>query len=332
MTIFSLPLLLSFLYTTSVYASINFLILGDWGGKDTPPYTTIGQTQTAAGMGKIADQLKSQFVLAIGDNYYYSGIESDVSSSRFQSTWEDVYTAPSLQTNWYVISGNHDYGGNVTAQIEYSKVNPRWVYPAIYHDHSFADEAEGFTLDVILIDTVDLSGSNGIMDENHPQYFDKLLSVPKSKAAAQWDWIESKLAASTADYLIVAGHYPIYSVCEHGNTENLYENLYPSLKKYGAHYLAGHDHCMEHVDDGSGVQHILSGMGHECCYASSKKQGVPEGAAKWYMARDTMTLGTTGGFASATATAKSLSFTFYDQNGSVLYTTPAISPRAKLMK
>ena len=40
--------------------------------------------------------------------------------------------------------------------------------------------------------------------------------TPQAKADAQMQWIEQTLANSTADYLVVAGHYPIYSVCEHG--------------------------------------------------------------------------------------------------------------------
>ncbi len=34
--------------------------------------------------------------------------------------------------------------------------------------------------------------------------------------AAQQVFIEGALAASTADYLLLVGHYPIYSVCTHG--------------------------------------------------------------------------------------------------------------------
>lgn len=58
-------------------------------------------------------------------------------------------------------------------------------------------------------------------------------------------WIETVLAGSTADYLIVAGHFPVYSVCQHGNTQNLVDNLKPLLVRYGVQsYLSGHDHCM----------------------------------------------------------------------------------------
>lgn len=47
-----------------------------------------------------------------------------------------------------------------------------------------------------------------------------------------------------------------YSVCDHGNTQNLIDLLKPLLETYGAHYLSGHDHCMSSVTQ-SGVQYMV---------------------------------------------------------------------------
>ena len=33
--------------------------------------------------------------------------------------------------------------------------------------------------------------------------------MPRSFGETQWDWLEAQLKASTADYLIVGGHYPV---------------------------------------------------------------------------------------------------------------------------
>ena len=51
-------------------------------------------------------------------------------------------------------------------------------------------------------------------------------------ADAQLEWLERTLAASTAQYLVVAGHYPIYSICEHGPTPDLVERVKPLLEQY----------------------------------------------------------------------------------------------------
>lgn len=65
---------------------------------------------------------------------------------------------------------------------------------------------------------------------------------------------------SVGRLLVVLGHYPVYSVCSHGSTLALIELVLPMLNKYNVTgYLSGHDHCEEHIDDGTGVQHILTG-------------------------------------------------------------------------
>lgn len=80
---------------------------GDWGGNDPVPGYTPEQMATSVGMNKIASELGSEFVVALGDNFYEAGISTDENSERFQQTWEDVYTGKFLQTPWYVTAGNH---------------------------------------------------------------------------------------------------------------------------------------------------------------------------------------------------------------------------------
>lgn len=79
--------------------------------------------------------------------------------------------------------------------------------------------------------------------------------------ASQLQWLEQVLASSTADWLVVAGHYPVYSAGEHGNTAELLTDVLPLLKKYDVDaYICGHDHTMQHLQD-SGVHFFLSGAG-----------------------------------------------------------------------
>jgi hypothetical protein len=69
---------------------------------------------------------------------------------------------------------------------------------------------------------------------------------PKDPPAAetQWTWLAEAMENSTAEYLWVGGHYPVWSACSHGPTGGLVNKLKPMLEKYGAHYMCGHDHCM----------------------------------------------------------------------------------------
>jgi tartrate-resistant acid phosphatase type 5 len=54
--------------------SISFLVMGDWGGQPTAPYTTPAEVATAKSMGVIAEKVNAQFVLALGDNFYDAGL------------------------------------------------------------------------------------------------------------------------------------------------------------------------------------------------------------------------------------------------------------------
>lgn len=177
---------------------------------------------------------------------------------------------------FYAIAGNHDHLGNVTAQIEYSKLSKRWVYPDWYYsfEKSFEDGGENVTMQFIMIDTVLLD----VVEENKCVMLDhfrnkrlflthggscrygKLSDAPGTplpkdapSKKEQLTWLESEMSRSTADYLWVAGHYPVWSGCEHGNTLELHVDLKPLLEKYHATgYMSGHDHCEEYIDDGTG--------------------------------------------------------------------------------
>ena len=49
-------------------------------------------------------------------------------------------------------------------------------------------------------------------------------------------------------WLLVAGHYPVYSAGEHGDTDELIEYLLPLLVEFKVDaYLCGHDHISEHL-------------------------------------------------------------------------------------
>jgi len=309
--------------------SLNFLVVGDWGGKDSSPYYTGGQLASVAGMEKIAQKINSEFVIALGDNFYSNGVRNE-NDNRFDTSFDSVYTPVSLRTNWYVIAGNHDHSGNVTAQIEYSSHNSRWKFPDFYHSHSHTT-SDGTTVDIILIDTVILA-SLSTVQKDQPGYFDPLVEVPRAYGNTQWTWIEDQLKNSKANYILVGGHYPVYSVCKHGPTATLVTNLKPLLEKYNAHYMAGHDHCMEHIQEtGSKINYYVVGMGEECCYDDINLPRVPTGSVQWYVAANNALPGTTAGFSSVTATAKSLQMTFYDQAGKVLYVAPAVSPRTQIL-
>lgn len=126
---------------------------------------------------------------------------------------------------------------DVSPQIAYSNRSRTWHFPAHYYTFTEdvgTDPASGKhrVAQFVMIDTVLLSvGVDGILS-----------SEEQGRSEAHWAWLASTLAASTADYLVVAGHYPVWSVCSHGPTPLLVQRLRPLLAASKASaYFYGHD-------------------------------------------------------------------------------------------
>jgi hypothetical protein len=280
-------------------------------------------------MAKVAHALDSKFVVALGDNFYGSGIHGNAHNPRFRETFEDVYTDKALQTPWYIIAGNHDHLGNVTAQIEYTQWSARWRYPEAYYSWTQTLPGTTTTLQIILIDTVVLFGSD---HDSHGWWVGANGPADPYKATQQWQWLQHQLATSTADYLWVGGHYPVWSACAHGPTQRLVDDLRPLLEKYHVTgYMSGHDHCQEFLDEGRGPRYVLTGAGDNCCYTLSNQDQVPEGSLKWYQAAENRNQ-TIGGFASFTVTSRHMTVTFHDQDGRPMYSSVEMPPRSKVQK
>ena len=84
--------------------SLNFLVVGDWGGQPRYPYYTPAEKEIAAVMGDKATEIGSKFTWALGDNFYDTGV-TDVYDKRFQETYEvlfsiEVYTLSVGWQNW----------------------------------------------------------------------------------------------------------------------------------------------------------------------------------------------------------------------------------------
>ena len=295
--------------------SFSFLVMGDWGGQGSSPYTTKQEVATAAGMGKVAEAKHASFALALGDNFYTFGVDS-VNSSRFKTTFEDVFSADSLSSangfRFHVLAGNHDHYGNVDAQVAYSSVSQRWVFPSLYYTFTVG------SVQFVMIDTVLLSGVT------HDEISAPLPGPPSKVAAdAQLKWIEETLKESTSPYLIVAGHYPVHSICEHGPTAELINDVAPLLEKYKATaWMNGHDHCAEHIDVGDGVQFHTVGSAHVNDPSTAHASTIKPDQLKFHVGTKA-----NGGFASVDVTDQGLTIVHHDGDGNILYTAPAIPPR-----
>eukprot|EP00051_Salpingoeca_urceolata_P033091 m.18904 g.18904 ORF g.18904 m.18904 type:complete len:324 (+) comp5814_c0_seq1:76-1047(+) len=306
--------------TAASDASLNFLVIGDWGGSGTYPYTTAGELATSKAMNEIAPKVNSSFILALGDNFYSEGVKSEY-DTRFKYTFENVFYQESLQTPWYVLAGNHDHYGNVTAQIAYAKHSKRWNFDSEYYTFTknipTADGSNSnATIQFVFVDTVLLAGGTDHVTG-------ELLEVEDQTVAdTQWQWIEDTLKASTADYLVVAGHYPVWSICEHGPTSALVQRLKPLLEQYNANtYFCGHDHCAEHIVDGNVNYHVI-GAAHFCDHSTAHKNAVPKDSLKFHWAEGQ------GAFAHVQVNTKEMVITHYSDEPKALYSA-TMHPRTK---
>jgi tartrate-resistant acid phosphatase type 5 len=310
--------------TASSQESLSFLVLGDWGGDDNTSPTTAGETCTASGMGKVAKDLNAQFVLALGDNFYDSGITAS-NTNRFNSTFESVFTSKSLDIDWWVVAGNHDHRGTVQKQIDYSKQSSRWKFPS--ESYTFSKTfSSGKVADFVMFDSVVIAGMS-YHDETTDTFVEAVGPVNETAASTTWAWLEEQLAASKAEYLFVAAHYPVWSACSHGPTKSLVSQLRPLLRKYDVTaYLSGHDHCLEHLVDEYST-YVLSGAGAQAWYKLDQKDALPSGVSlPWHLARDNAGH-LKGGFASISLSDQAATIKYFGDDGNLLYTADQISPR-----
>ena len=230
--------------------ALSFLAMGDWGmGGERR------QRDVAQQMGRVADTMGAQFVLVLGDNFYPNGVQS-VQDPQWKSSFEDVYTAFSLNVDWYVALGNHDYRGRPQAQLEYSNVSRRWRLPSRYYRVT-RTIAPGVTADFLIIDTTPFMAEY----RKDPGKY----ALAGTDTAAQRRWIGKTLAASTAKWKFIVGHHNVYSGGKRTSEPDMERLLVPLMKKYGvAAYICGHEHHLEHiVPDGTALNFFISGGGAE---------------------------------------------------------------------
>jgi acid phosphatase len=275
-------------------AALDFLVVGDWGRNGASH-----QRDVATQMGHAADSLGSRFVISVGDNFYEDGVQS-TADAQWHSSFEDIYSAHSLQVPWYVALGNHDYRGVPQAQVDYTASSSRWRMPNRYY--KVAGSSIGAPhLDLFVIDTSPLVH----------QYRDKVHSaiaenVASQDVPAQLRWLDQELGASAAPWKLVIGHHTIYSGgSAHGDTPEAKELIEPLLRKHGVQaYINGHDHDLQHIRRG-GIDYVLCGAGSEV-----RPVKEVEGT-QFCVARS--------GFAAMRSEPDALTFEFRDYTGASLY-------------
>ncbi|PHT28858.1 Purple acid phosphatase 17 [Capsicum baccatum] len=231
--------------------TLNFLVIGDWGRRGT-----YNQSHIAHQMAKVGEKLDIDFVLSTGDNFYDNGL-TGIHDTNFVESFTNIYTAKSLQKKWYSVLGNHDYRGNVEAQLSpyLRKIDSRWICL-----RSFVVNAE--IAEIFMVDTTPFESKYFTDPKDHTYDWRGVIPTNMYTASVLKE-LEKALSESTAKWKIVLGHHAIRSIGHHGDTQSLVDRLLPMLRAYDVDfYMNGHDHCLEHISDTeSPLQFLVSGAG-----------------------------------------------------------------------
>ncbi|HEV2363714.1 MAG TPA: tartrate-resistant acid phosphatase type 5 family protein [Caulobacteraceae bacterium] len=231
-------------------SALTFLAVGDWGRDGA-----FHQAEVAQQMGVTADAIGARFVLAVGDNFYEDGV-TGVDDPKWKTSFEDIYTAPSLQVPWQAALGNHDYHGDTQAQLDYSKKSRRWRLPGRHYRWS-ERAPDGASADFFVLDTSPFVSSYWADGGAK-------VKVAGQDPKAQLAWFDDALGSSTADWKIVIGHHPIWSGRDDDDAApDLRAKVDPILGRHGADlYINGHDHLLGHWES--------AGRHYVCCGGGSK--------------------------------------------------------------
>lgn len=308
---------------------LDFFFFGDWGqnvpANESQSGVAYEEKKIANQIAIFAAQVKPAFFIPLGDNFYPNGPKSS-SDPIWQTNYRSIYTAPDTYVPWYPVLGNHDYfNNNSQAEIDYYKErrDNRWTMPDYQYTRTWTIPGSTKTMQIVFINTPAICPEA----ESGPG----LIDWPTDPVQMQFiwqptiQWVENALAASTADVLLVAGHYHVYTntagdtLAEGGTPEMfcLQARLMPLLKKYRVTaYLNGHEHNFEHHFIG-GINYLTAG--HGCDVDDPMYPASPPGL---------LFNKTIGGFAMMHVSPEAvLNFTYVDLYGNSIYHNTIYSTR-----
>ncbi|HZL34793.1 MAG TPA: metallophosphoesterase [Tepidisphaeraceae bacterium] len=218
---------------------LNVLAMGDWG-EGKPAQKKVADTM--AGYVR-AEHAPFAALLSAGDNFYVP--LAGVDDPAWQTLFEKMYDAKTLDFPFYAALGNHDYDQDkYKVELAYAKQHPesRWKMPARWY-------------------RVDLPAKKPLLtaimlDSDHD-------NLTAAQWARQREWLADELAGPRAAWTICCAHHPLFSngiASDNGILQHDWGSLF---KKYDVDiYLCGHEHNLQHLEiPGWKTSFVLAGGG-----------------------------------------------------------------------
>ena len=274
---------------------LNFYIANDLGRNGYYDQKPVART-----MGRMAENIDIECVVAPGDVHHFEGVRS-TSDPLWMTNFELIYDHPELMLPWYVIAGNHEYRGNTQAVIDYSRVSARWNMPYFYYTKVL--ESDDITVRLVMLDTSPLLDKYRKDTEDYPD-------AGKRDIESQLVWLDSVLNVSKEDWVIVVGHHPIYADTEKNETErtDMQKRVDIILRRHKNVdlYVCGHIHNFQHIRrSGADYDYVVNTSG-----SLTRPVKKIEG---------TQFCSSVSGYSLVTADKKELSLHLIDKDGKIVY-------------
>ena len=274
---------------------VNLFIANDLGRNGYYEQKTIAEL-----MGVMGETIGPEAVVAAGDVHHFEGVVS-TQDPLWMTNYELIYSHPELMITWLPVLGNHEYRGNTQAVLDYRNISRRWEMEGRYYTKVYDDN--GVSIRLVLIDTTPLINRY----HNSSTYPD----VDSLDIDAQLKWIDKTLNEATEDWVIVAGHHPMYADTKKDLIEqkDMQERLLPILQRYKskvAMYVCGHIHNFQHIRRGNdGIDYVVNSSA-----SLARKVNPTEG---------TIFCSPAEGFSVVSATKKQLNLYMIDKKGEVIH-------------
>lgn len=264
------------------------------------------QKPIAALMGKMAEVIEPECIIAAGDVHHFDGVQS-VEDPLWMTNYELIYNHPELMISWLPILGNHEYRGNTQAVMDYSNISRRWCMPNRYYTRVFKED--NTSIRFVMIDTTPLMSK-------YRKDSDKYPDACKQDVDQQLQWLDSVLSVAKEEWVIVVGHHPIYAETPKSASErtDMQANVNTILQRHKnvAMYLCGHIHNFQHIRQKKNhIDYVVNSS------ASLSREVKPTPHTVFYSSES--------GFSVITADQGELCLHMVDKNGNILHTIRKIT-------